>query len=169
MAKDGQHERSCGMTRVSYQGIALAMPQSFQIRQPPLGPARRQPLQSFTDLRTFLFLGSRGGSFHLPSPKSSSHCRTSSSRVVPFAFAICSARSSSSASALNVIFCIAIVFLPQVKIGAVPSFRQLSLVYSPRTCPPSTSDSRNRPGSFPTILPLRFSGSRRLSVSPSRN
>src|ERR1019366_3404379 len=36
-------------------------------------------------------------------------------------------------------------------------------------CPPSTSGSRKRPGSSPTTLHLRFSGSRRLSESPSRN
>src|SRR5437660_1466521 len=127
MAKDGELETSCGMTRLSYQGIALATPQILRNQTHLQGLARKQSLQSFTDLRTFFFLGSRGGSFHLPSPKSSSHCRTSSSRVVPFALAICSARSSRSASALNVIFCIAIAFLPKVKIGAVPSFPQLSL------------------------------------------
>src|ERR1700675_3755528 len=38
-------------------------------------------------------------------------------------------------------------------------------VFFPLTipCPPSTSDSRNRPGSSPTTLRLRFSGRRRWS------
>src|ERR1700730_18736660 len=44
-------------------------------------------------------------------------------------------------------------------------------VFFPLTipCPPSTSDSRNRPGSFPTTLPLKFSGSRRCHCVTSRD
>src|SRR5580658_1124038 len=56
-----------------------------------------------------------------------------------------------------------------VEIGAVPSFPQLPLVYSPRTCTPSTSVFRNRPASFQTMLPLKFNASRRSSASLSRN
>src|ERR1700682_6374913 len=71
---------SCFITRRRFNDAANP-PKS----DTPLGAGKEesalpQSLQSFSDLRAFLFLGSRGGSFHLPSPKSSSHCRNSSSR-----------------------------------------------------------------------------------------
>src|ERR1700719_3230239 len=114
MAKDRTTRKklrndSCFVTRRRFNDAANPPKSDTPLRAGKEESALPQSLQSFPDLRDLLFLGSRGGSFHLPSPKSSSHCRTSSSRVVPFASAICFARSSRSASALNVIFRIAIV------------------------------------------------------------
>src|SRR6266446_8984459 len=65
-----------------------------------------------TDLRPLRVFGSFGVSFHLPSPRSFSHWRTSSSRVVPLSSAIRLARSSCLASALNVILFIATALAP---------------------------------------------------------
>src|SRR5580658_2461360 len=115
----------------------------------------RSDPQPCADLRAFLFFGSRGVGFQLSSPRSFSHCRTSSSSVVPFPLAICSARSSRSASARNVIFFITMVAL-QPRIGAVPSFPQLSLVYFLRPMPAFYQRFQESARKFPDNIALEI-------------
>src|SRR4029077_4494865 len=162
------------MPRVSYQGVALAIPQILRKQTPPLGPGNEESafppivsdLRGFAGL-PFLRLPRRERPPALPEvvqPLPDFFLQSSAFR---FRNLFCPVEQFRVRTKRN--FLLGVVFLPRVKIGAVPSFPQRSLVYSPPTCPPSTSDSRNRPESSPITLRLRFSGRRRLSASPSRN